>query len=62
MSFFRSKAFVLYLVGLLCVAAGAQISSLTHSMFPLAVGAAAAVMTTLGLVKAVRARHRQGPR
>ncbi len=61
MSLLRHRAFVLYLVGIVCVAAGAQLSALTHSMLPLALGAAAAVMTTFGLVRAIRARRRGAP-
>lgn len=60
MPFFRSRAFAAYLVGIACVAAGAQVSSLLHSMWPLALGASTAVMTTWGLIKALRARRRPG--
>jgi hypothetical protein len=56
MSVLRGKAFRHYLFGIACVAVGAQISSMTNSMLPLAMGSAVAIMTTLGLVKAIRAR------
>src|SRR4051812_1203564 len=62
MSFFRTRAFLFYAVGILCVAAGAQVSSETHSMLPLALGAATAVMATVGLVKAIRERRRPAQR
>lgn len=56
MNLLRSKAFRTYLLGLACVAAGAQVSSMTGSMLPLAMGAASAVLATAGLVRAIRAR------
>lgn len=52
---FRHPAFHRYLLGIACVAGGAELSSRTQSMLPLALGAATAVMTTLGAIRAIRA-------
>jgi len=58
MSIVRSKAFVLYLCGILCVALGAQVSSITQSMLPLALAGAAAVMLTAALVRDILGSRR----
>ncbi len=58
MSIIRSKAFVHYVIGILCVGLGAELSSRTGSMLPLAMGSAVALMVTAGLVKAIRSRNR----
>lgn len=58
MHLLRSRAFRHYLLGLLCVAAGAQVSSMTQSMLPLAMGGATAVLATWALVREIRARPR----
>ena len=58
MSIFYSKAFWYYLLGILAVALGAQLSSVTNSMLPLAMGSAWAIIMTAGLVKANLAKRR----
>ena len=53
MSPLRSRVFRHYLSGLLCTFAGAWLTEVTGSLWPLALGAAVLVMCTLPLVKAV---------
>lgn len=45
-SFLRNPAVRLYLLGILCVVAGAGFTSLVGSMWPLAMGSSVAVMCT----------------
>lgn len=59
MSLLRSKALRFYLFGIGCVALGAEATARLHSMLPLALGAATAVMATLGAVRAIRTHARQ---
>lgn len=64
MSLLRSSAFRHYAAGLCGTAAGAGFTSLTGSMWPLAMGAAVSVMCTASWVRAVRdasARRRAPP-
>lgn len=56
MSLLHSHALREYIVGLLAVVAGAAFTEVTGSFWPLALGAALAVMRTGTLVQAVRAR------
>lgn len=58
------SAFRQYALGLCCTVAGAAVTSLTGSMWPLALGAAVSVMCTVTWVRAVRqgaARRRKMP-
>lgn len=55
-SLLRQPAFRRYLLGLLCVVAGAGGTSLTGSMWPLAMGSSVAVMYTAGWVAHIRGR------
>lgn len=52
MSPLRSRVFRHYLCGLLCTFAGAWLTELTDSLWPLACGSAVLLMCTLPLVKA----------
>lgn len=56
MSIIRTKAFIHYVIGILCVGLGAEVSSRMDSMLPLAMGSAMALMVTAGLVRAIRSR------
>lgn len=56
-SLLSSKTMRLYAVGLLCTAAGAWLTEITGSLLPLSLGGAVLVMTTLPVVRAIRARH-----
>jgi hypothetical protein len=56
MSLLRSPAFRHYGIGLVSVVAGAGLTSATGSMLPLAMGSALALMNTVALVRAIRAR------
>ena len=58
MSILRSPELRRYVAGLCAIVVGAALSSLTASMLPLAMGSAAAVLCTAGLVKSIRDRAR----
>ena len=63
MKLFRSRAFVRYAIGFACLLVGAAVSGETHSMLPLAMGSAVAVLCTVSLVRDIRAgaaRRRAG--
>ena len=55
-SFVRHPALRLYLLGILCVLAGAGFSGLLGSMWPLAMGSSVAVMCTARGVGVIRER------
>ena len=60
MSLLRSRVFRHYLSGLLCTFAGAWLTEVTGSLWPLAFGAAVLLMCTLPLVKAAWAHRPAG--
>jgi len=55
MHIIRSAAFVRYVIGFACLLLGAGASSALHSMLPLAMGSAVAVLCTASLVREIRA-------
>jgi hypothetical protein len=57
MSILRRPVFRRYLLGLAVVAASAGVADAVDSMWPLALGAAFAVMCTADLVRDIRRRH-----
>ena len=57
MSLFSSTPVRHYVVGLLCTGFGAWLTAAVDSLFPLALGSAVLVMTTMPLIRAVRGRH-----
>ena len=58
MTLLHSKAFRGHALGLCAVVVGASWSESSGSMLPLAMGSALALMTTVGLVRDIRKRHR----
>jgi len=55
----RSAAFRSYLIGFACLLVGAWLSGELHSMLPLAMGSAAAVLGTASLVREIIAAGRK---
>jgi len=55
----RSAAFRSYLIGFACLLVGAWLSGELHSMLPLAMGSAAAVLGTASLVREISAAGRK---
>jgi len=55
----RSAAFRSYLIGFACLLIGAWVSGELHSMLPLAMGSAAAVLGTVSLVREIGAAGRK---
>ena len=49
----RNRVFRHYVIGLICTFAGAWLTGVTGSMLPLALGAAAAILQTPPLVRAI---------
>ena len=58
MSLLHSKALRVHALGLCAIFGGAGLSESSSSMLPLAMGSALALMTTVGLVREIRKRHR----
>lgn len=58
MSLLRSTAFRHYGLGMCCTVAGAGLTEITSSWWPLALGASVLVMSTVHWVRAVRERAR----
>ena len=58
MTLLHSKAIRIHALGLCAVIGGAGLSESSGSMLPLAMGSALALMTTVGLVREIRRRHR----
>ena len=58
MTLLHSKAIRVPALGLCAVLGGAGLSESSGSMLPLAMGSALALMTTVGLVREIRRRHR----
>ena len=53
MSLLRTRIFRHYACGLICTFLGAWLTAMTGSMLPLALGAAASVMSTAPLVRTI---------